>query len=74
MSLPLALLVPLDTLPGWPSVYEPGALDWLMVLLVWPAVAAGLILIIGMAPKWRRHDPDATETASTSTQVETRPR
>ncbi|HMQ36709.1 MAG TPA: hypothetical protein PKE46_01425 [Micropruina sp.] len=51
-------LIPLETLPGWPEVADPTALETLTVLLGVPAAIALVILVLGMAPSWFRRSAD----------------
>ncbi|WP_157973986.1 hypothetical protein [Desertihabitans aurantiacus] len=45
------MLVPLRTLPGWPSVEEPTVLMALFVMVGLPLVALLIIFVLGMVPR-----------------------
>ncbi len=52
-------LIPLKTLPGWPPVDDPTAIETLTVLLGVPAAIAAVLLLLVMAPSWFRPDRSA---------------
>lgn len=50
----LALIPSLQTLPGWPEAYVPGAMDILTVILFVPAAIAAVFAFITLGPAWFR--------------------
>lgn len=48
----LALFPPLQTLPGWPEAYAPGAMDILVVILFIPAAISAVFALMVLGPAW----------------------
>ena len=51
---PVAMIpfLPLETLPGWPTVESPSLIWWLTLLFGLPLLTGLVITIMVMGPKW----------------------
>ncbi|MFZ0530049.1 MAG: hypothetical protein WAL91_05885 [Propionicimonas sp.] len=52
--LPVPASLPLETLPGWPAVYEPSVLDMLALTLFIPLAMAAVVAVMVLGPGWKR--------------------
>jgi len=50
--LPLPALALLETLPGWPAVYEPSVLDILVLTLFIPMGITLVLAVLILGPGW----------------------
>ncbi|HOC12304.1 MAG TPA: hypothetical protein PLL50_10140 [Propionicimonas sp.] len=54
--MPLPALVPLETLPGWPAVQEPTAIELLTLTLFIPLAITAVVMLLTMARGWKSPD------------------
>lgn len=50
-------LLPLETLPGWPSVIEPTVLELLTLTLFIPLGITAVLAVLILGPGWKSQDP-----------------
>ena len=53
LMLPVPALLPLETLPSWPTVTDPTALEMLTLTIFIPFGIGAVLTILIMGPVWR---------------------
>lgn len=53
---PVPALLPLETLPNWPAVYEPTVLEMLTLTVFIPFGIAAVFAALILGPGWRAKD------------------
>lgn len=67
-----SMLLPLETLPGWPEVTDPGLGSLLFVTLAVPGVISLIVVLLVMGPVWFRRLKTEGDTPGSSVAVRAR--